>query len=412
MTIYDVIIIGAGFTGVTVARELSTAGLTTLVLEARDRLGGRTWRQTYNGQHFDLGGAYVHWLQPHLWAELTRYGLALIPPDEGDISEIRLLSGGELHIFNPEDGYALFGEAYAVLYATEPKPHELFPLPYTPLLDTEWMSHAHTSLEQQVNALNLSTLQRDALRAMLATDISAPLANAALIEMLRLRALVGSDEFGKLAAVTGTYRIEGGTSALIESIRADCQTNFYTGHVVTRIDRSTDGVSILTADGSVYLGRTAILATPINTWSKITFTPPLCKEKQKVSHQMHAGQGFKCFVRVASVIDGLLALAPEQHPFTMVTASHVQDDSTWLIAFGVQSPGAFTLAWAQTAIETLIPQVQVLEVIGHDWTGDPFALGTWANFRPHQSAMLFRRQSIFCGCRYRAWLAWLHRWCD
>ena len=40
---YDVIVIGAGFAGVTAARDLASAGRSVLVLEARDRLGGRTW---------------------------------------------------------------------------------------------------------------------------------------------------------------------------------------------------------------------------------------------------------------------------------------------------------------------------------------------------------------------------------
>ena len=40
---FDVIVIGGGFAGVTAARELSVAGKAVELLEARDRLGGRTW---------------------------------------------------------------------------------------------------------------------------------------------------------------------------------------------------------------------------------------------------------------------------------------------------------------------------------------------------------------------------------
>ncbi|MGE0068338.1 MAG: FAD-dependent oxidoreductase, partial [Solirubrobacterales bacterium] len=39
----DAVVVGAGFAGLTVARELSRRGHATLVLEARDRIGGRTW---------------------------------------------------------------------------------------------------------------------------------------------------------------------------------------------------------------------------------------------------------------------------------------------------------------------------------------------------------------------------------
>ena len=39
----DVLIVGGGFSGAVVARELKTAGLSCAVLEARDRIGGRTF---------------------------------------------------------------------------------------------------------------------------------------------------------------------------------------------------------------------------------------------------------------------------------------------------------------------------------------------------------------------------------
>ena len=49
MTDYDVVIIGGGFAGATVARELRHKGLGVLLLEARDRLGGRTWTREGKG---------------------------------------------------------------------------------------------------------------------------------------------------------------------------------------------------------------------------------------------------------------------------------------------------------------------------------------------------------------------------
>jgi monoamine oxidase len=72
----DVVVIGAGFAGLVAARELGRAGLGVLVLEARDRVGGRTWTDRRLGHDLELGGTWVHWVQPHTWAEMTRYARA------------------------------------------------------------------------------------------------------------------------------------------------------------------------------------------------------------------------------------------------------------------------------------------------------------------------------------------------
>jgi monoamine oxidase len=61
----DVVVIGAGFAGLVAARELGRAGLDVIVLEARDRVGGRTWTDRRLGHDLELGGTWVHRVQPH-----------------------------------------------------------------------------------------------------------------------------------------------------------------------------------------------------------------------------------------------------------------------------------------------------------------------------------------------------------
>ena len=70
-----VVVIGGGFAGITAARDLKHRGFNVLLLEARDRLGGRTWFKEVNGFHVELGGTWIHWTQPFVWAEKERYGL-------------------------------------------------------------------------------------------------------------------------------------------------------------------------------------------------------------------------------------------------------------------------------------------------------------------------------------------------
>jgi monoamine oxidase len=60
VTTPDVIVIGAGVAGLTVARDVTASGLRVLVLEARDRLGGRIWTHHTSDGPIELGAEFVH----------------------------------------------------------------------------------------------------------------------------------------------------------------------------------------------------------------------------------------------------------------------------------------------------------------------------------------------------------------
>lgn len=71
--LYDVIVIGAGYCGLTAARNAALEGLKVLLLEGRDRIGGRSWSSNIGGYPFEMGGTWVHWGQAHVWREISRY---------------------------------------------------------------------------------------------------------------------------------------------------------------------------------------------------------------------------------------------------------------------------------------------------------------------------------------------------
>jgi hypothetical protein len=73
---FDVIVVGGGYTGLTAIRDLTLAGHKVLLVEARDRIGGRSWSSNIDGYPYEMGGTWVHWNQPFVWRELFRYGLS------------------------------------------------------------------------------------------------------------------------------------------------------------------------------------------------------------------------------------------------------------------------------------------------------------------------------------------------
>ena len=71
----DVVIVGAGPSGLTAARNLKKAGLSVAVLEARDRVGGRTWTDTIDGAMLEIGGQWVSPDQTALLGLIDELGL-------------------------------------------------------------------------------------------------------------------------------------------------------------------------------------------------------------------------------------------------------------------------------------------------------------------------------------------------
>ncbi|KAK5209797.1 hypothetical protein LTR20_000719 [Exophiala xenobiotica] len=85
---FDVVVVGAGLSGLQAAYDLQKAGLKTIVLEARDRVGGKTWTvPTASGKGMiDLGGAWINDTnQSKMWALGQRFGMEyIVQTTQGD----------------------------------------------------------------------------------------------------------------------------------------------------------------------------------------------------------------------------------------------------------------------------------------------------------------------------------------
>jgi monoamine oxidase len=79
----DVIVVGAGAAGLKAALDLTAQGRSVIVLEAKDRVGGRLKATTVAGRTGDLGGQWVGAGHEFLMAEAARYGVALYSQYDG-----------------------------------------------------------------------------------------------------------------------------------------------------------------------------------------------------------------------------------------------------------------------------------------------------------------------------------------
>ena len=73
----DVVVIGAGLAGLRAADRLFAGGVDVQVLEARDRVGGKTWTVTSHGTSIDVGGQWIGVTQLHALGLAEELGLTL-----------------------------------------------------------------------------------------------------------------------------------------------------------------------------------------------------------------------------------------------------------------------------------------------------------------------------------------------
>lgn len=75
----DVVVVGAGIAGLSAARSLANDGVNVVVLEARDRVGGRTESREFAGATFDVGGQWIGPAQKRMLALVDEMGIETFP---------------------------------------------------------------------------------------------------------------------------------------------------------------------------------------------------------------------------------------------------------------------------------------------------------------------------------------------
>jgi monoamine oxidase len=406
----DAVIVGAGFAGLTVARELGWAGTSAVVLEARDRIGGRTWTDIrMGGERLEMGGGWVHWMQGHVWAEIIRYQLPIAETPWHDVAYWRV--GDERHRGTTDDLMARMDEG---MRRSIDDSTTLFSRPYEPQYDGGWQDIEHLSIADRLAALNLDDEAYALCETMWSQNFNAPAETGALTQALRWAA-VSNGDWQLLLEICSRIKFRDGTASLAQAIKSDVRGDIHLGTRVSRIDERSDGVVVVTDDGREITARACVVTVPIGAVGNIEFTSELPVSAKPVIADGQSSQGFKLWIRARGAHEPFIAMGSSAEPLALLQWEHPAGDEVIAFGFGVDAR-----KYAPTDLETvrgyvhrLMPDLEVTDFACHDWVSDPYAGQTWAMLRPNQLAGVralaaMPGRVVFAGADYaRGWCSFI-----
>ena len=377
---YDVVIIGGGMAGATAARELGRHGKRCVILEARNRLGGRTFSTEVFGERGDVGGQWMHWVQPHVWAEVSRYGLDISESPGGNPASVGVVIDGKLKLLTPDESLPLLTEGMKALF---PEVDTLFPRPFDPWFNPDFLKLDNYSLADRLKQTQMSPLARAMVDTYFTTAISGPTSSGGLLDLMHWFARANGDGALLLRACS-QFKRRDGTTALLNGIITDSKADVRLNAVVSRVEQTAEQVSVVTEEGLTFTAPTCVVALPMNCWNDIEWRPGLLPGKVAASKQKHAGSGFELHVKLKGKQDSYLGMAPGDSPINLLYTDKVGATDTILVAMG-NSAEALDInddAEVNKAMQKLVPGSVLLESYAYDWNSDPFSKGTWCTYKP------------------------------
>ncbi len=392
-TDYDVIVVGGGFAGVTAARDCALYGLKTLMLEARNRIGGRTFDTHWNDEHIEMGGTWVHWVQPYTWAEIQRYGLT-IKQTPGAVPDRLIAVADGLHADIPYSRVSAEISAAADRYFFDAR--DAWERPWDTHFNwNQLVAKDKITTLDRLNATKMSKVARTVLEATMEVCTHSRIDRGSYLEIARWYAL-GGWSFGLYSDAIERYQIAEGTGELAKRMLAQGNPDVHLSSPVNRIEQH-DGAVIVKTPNATYGAKAIILALPMNCLANIEFAPALAEGKIEASKERHSAVGMKFYAEVKGRHGNVMMVAPYKFGAGYCFTYHEKRDSTIFVCFG-SNPDAFDPndeESVQKVMRQFIPDAEVLACTSYSWLADPFSLGTYCSFKPGKVTRWFdvlRRQ--------------------
>ncbi|MFT3863250.1 MAG: NAD(P)/FAD-dependent oxidoreductase [Solirubrobacterales bacterium] len=408
---FDAIVVGGGFAGVTAARELGVAGLRTVLLEARDRLGGRTLTTSFAGKEVvELGGTWVDSTHPNVWAEITRYGLKVIPDTAPETYVVR--EGGSLVRRDPDYVVNRLRAVTETLFADAAA---AFPDPGNPDFGLPALIEIdRLSLADRLDQAALDPRDRDLLSGWLMSLVGLPNSEAGLATFAHWWALAGSD-FDRFQAMFGGGKLEAGMAALIGAIVADADAEVRLSTEVAAVRSEAESVTVTTAGGEELTAPIAVIALPLNLLGGLDFDPGLpAQHVEAAEEKIAAPHGRKLLIHVVGDAGGVQMMLPEDEPLPLVfTYAQLERGQLLVGISGHPEFDADDTSYVRNLVELAFPELCVLDIATNDWPSDRYAGGAWTYPRREALTRWFPRLAepvgrlVFAGADVSVGLNWI-----
>ncbi|KAF2077256.1 hypothetical protein CYY_001445 [Polysphondylium violaceum] len=297
MSQYDCIIIGGGLAGLKAAYELKKSGSSVLVLEARNRFGGRTESTKVDDYWFDLGGQWMGGTHKLLQETCKELGIQSFPQyDEGkhvlEINGKKVYYSGNISTLNKDYNLEGLSESIAKIdeLASELDPTKPYAHPKVKEWDhmtvTEW-----TSIN--VPGKDARTIINWFIRVCLAAEPS----EISFLWFLHFIRTAGS--YSLLADIHGGAqqdRLIGGSQQISEGIAKKIgDTNFCLNSPVRSIYQDANGCTVKT-DLTTFRSKFVIVAIPPTLAGRIEYKPTLPHARDELTQRMPMGHVIKTIV--------------------------------------------------------------------------------------------------------------------